>query len=192
MSRASGENVGSYAISQGTLSAGSNYSISFTGANLVIDPKAVTVTLTRDGAGYSASADGVSAFTYSYAGRNGTVYGPSADAPAASGDYTVTVTVADSNYSGSASEDFTVTAVDHPPFNVIDIAMEGTRCTMVWESLEGATYTIEASSDPTDPQSWSAIGGSVASQGGRTTITIDIATTPHAEANRLFMRIKAN
>jgi|GEM_PF-349683 len=44
LSRAAGENTGSYAITQGTLSAGSNYTISFTGSNLSITPKAVTVT----------------------------------------------------------------------------------------------------------------------------------------------------
>src|SRR5205823_4539891 len=44
LSRASGESIGTYAITQGTLSAGSNYNIIFTGANLTIDPRAVTVT----------------------------------------------------------------------------------------------------------------------------------------------------
>ena len=38
LSRASGENVGSYAISQGTLSAGGNYTIAFTGASFAITP----------------------------------------------------------------------------------------------------------------------------------------------------------
>jgi hypothetical protein len=36
LSRAGGENVGAYAIGQGTLSAGSNYGISYVGANLTI------------------------------------------------------------------------------------------------------------------------------------------------------------
>ncbi|MGZ5932368.1 MAG: MBG domain-containing protein, partial [Rhizomicrobium sp.] len=42
LSRASGENVGSYAISQGTLSAGTNYTIAFTGANFAITPATLT------------------------------------------------------------------------------------------------------------------------------------------------------
>ena len=42
LSRASGENVGSYAISQGTLSAGGNYTIAFTGANFAITPATLT------------------------------------------------------------------------------------------------------------------------------------------------------
>ena len=43
LGRAAGENVGSYAINQGTL-ANSNYSISFNGNQLQITPKALTVT----------------------------------------------------------------------------------------------------------------------------------------------------
>ena len=44
LSRASGENVGSYAISQGTLSAGGNYTIAFTGANFSITQALLNVT----------------------------------------------------------------------------------------------------------------------------------------------------
>ena len=44
LSRAEGENVGTYAITQGTLSAGDNYTISYTGANLTIGQAALTVT----------------------------------------------------------------------------------------------------------------------------------------------------
>src|SRR5207248_2794197 len=44
LTRALGENVGTYAINQGTLSAGSNYNIVFTGANLSITARDLTVT----------------------------------------------------------------------------------------------------------------------------------------------------
>lgn len=44
LTRDAGENAGSYAIKQGTLSLGANYTISFTGANLVIGKAPVTVT----------------------------------------------------------------------------------------------------------------------------------------------------
>ena len=42
LNRAAGENVGSYAIEQNTLTAGNNYSITYTGANLTINAKAIT------------------------------------------------------------------------------------------------------------------------------------------------------
>ena len=44
LARDKGENVGSYAITQGTLAATGNYSLTFTGAKLTINRKALTVT----------------------------------------------------------------------------------------------------------------------------------------------------
>src|SRR5437762_810858 len=44
LSRVAGENVGTYAILQGTLSLSTNYTLTYVGANLTIDPRAVTVT----------------------------------------------------------------------------------------------------------------------------------------------------
>ena len=44
LERALGEDVGSYAINQGSLTAGPNYNISFTGAELTINKRAITVT----------------------------------------------------------------------------------------------------------------------------------------------------
>lgn len=41
LTRAAGEDVGTYAISQGELTAGNNYTISYTGANLTITPKSI-------------------------------------------------------------------------------------------------------------------------------------------------------
>lgn len=44
LTRVAGENVGTYAISQGTLTAGDNYDISFTGASFTIDQAEITIT----------------------------------------------------------------------------------------------------------------------------------------------------
>jgi hypothetical protein len=44
LTRDTGENVGTYAIKQGTLSAGSNYTLTFNGANLTITARPITVT----------------------------------------------------------------------------------------------------------------------------------------------------
>jgi len=46
LTRVAGENVGTYAINQGSITAGSNYSISFTSANLTITAKPITVVVT--------------------------------------------------------------------------------------------------------------------------------------------------
>ncbi|MDO9412628.1 MAG: MBG domain-containing protein [Pseudolabrys sp.] len=43
LARATGENVGSYAINQGSLAAGDNYIISYTGNNLAVNQRGITV-----------------------------------------------------------------------------------------------------------------------------------------------------
>jgi len=48
LSRAAGENVGIYAINLGTLSAGNNYTISYTGNNFTITKAAQTITWIQD------------------------------------------------------------------------------------------------------------------------------------------------
>ena len=73
LARAAGETVagGPYAITQGTLSAGSNYTISFNGANLVITPKALSVSVSADDKVY----DGTAAATGTVGGLSGIVGG---------------------------------------------------------------------------------------------------------------------
>ena len=63
LARAPGESVGGYAITQGTLSAGANYSLAFVGANFAIAPKAVSVTANAAGKVYG---DPDPAFSYSF------------------------------------------------------------------------------------------------------------------------------
>ena len=117
LSRQSGENAGSYLIQQGTLSAGNNYTISFTGAQFTIWPLSLpTVTFTpptsleydRQAKAYSASASGVSGFTYLYTGWGGTTYSNSVP-PTRVGNYTVRATSSDPNYSGFDVQSFTIT-----------------------------------------------------------------------------------
>jgi hypothetical protein len=60
LTRAAGETVGTYAITQGSLSAGSNYALTYTGTNLTISQIAITVTAqtntkTYDGANSAAA-----------------------------------------------------------------------------------------------------------------------------------------
>src|SRR5439155_1586094 len=55
LSRGPGENVGTYAITQGSLSAGPNYTIQFTGANFTITPRDLTVTADAKTKIYGAS-----------------------------------------------------------------------------------------------------------------------------------------
>jgi hypothetical protein len=57
LSRAEGENAGDYAISQGSLTAGSNYELTFASANFAITPKPITVAgLSANGKTYDGTA----------------------------------------------------------------------------------------------------------------------------------------
>jgi len=120
LTRTAGENVGSYDILVGTLSAGPNYTLSYTGASLgitasALSSSAINITapssLVYDGTGkgHTASASGVSGFSYTYAGVSPTVYPSSATAPKDVGTYTVTASSTDLNQSGSKVVNFTIT-----------------------------------------------------------------------------------
>ncbi|NBT90648.1 MAG: hypothetical protein EBT50_07450, partial [Verrucomicrobia bacterium] len=117
--RVSGESAGKYAIQLGSLTAGSNYQIVFQGADLTIggaplSSSVISLTgpasLRYDGGpkAYTATAPGVSGFSVLYAGRNGTSYASSTQAPTQAGDYTVTATSTDPRYNGSRTVDFTI------------------------------------------------------------------------------------
>ena len=68
LARAAGENVGTYAINQGTLSAGLNYAISFTtGKTFEITPKPITITPTSGQSKVYGTADPTLTFTGSSA-----------------------------------------------------------------------------------------------------------------------------
>ncbi|OQP66366.1 hypothetical protein A3860_12760 [Niastella vici] len=64
LSRTAGENVGTYAINQGTLALSANYTIVYTGSNLTITKKAITVTVDAKTKTYG---DADPALTYMYA-----------------------------------------------------------------------------------------------------------------------------
>ncbi|WP_177195228.1 MBG domain-containing protein [Parapedobacter indicus] len=66
LSREAGEDVDTYAITQGTLSAGANYTIAYTGANFAITAKTLTVTADADQSKVYGSAD--PALTFDAAG----------------------------------------------------------------------------------------------------------------------------
>ena len=66
--------------------------------------------LTYDGVvkSFTASAQGVSGFTYSYVGQDTTVYGPSTTAPYTAGKYKVTATSTDPNFVGKKEANFDI------------------------------------------------------------------------------------
>ncbi|NHE56145.1 MBG domain-containing protein [Cyclobacterium plantarum] len=65
LSREPGENVGSYAITEGDLSAGDNYAIDFTAADFVISPQTLSITANAGQAKVYGQADPVFSFASS-------------------------------------------------------------------------------------------------------------------------------
>jgi filamentous hemagglutinin family protein len=65
LSRSAGQNVGSYAIAQGSLSAGGNYAIDFTGASFTINPATLTVSAANASKTYGAA---LPMLNYGYSG----------------------------------------------------------------------------------------------------------------------------
>ncbi|MBN3518964.1 gliding motility-associated C-terminal domain-containing protein [Algoriphagus lutimaris] len=69
LARAVGEDVGTYAINQGTLDAGSNYTINFTGADFTITPRTLSIVAKPNQAKVYGTADPVFAYTASNFGN---------------------------------------------------------------------------------------------------------------------------
>ena len=98
LTRAEGEDVGEYNITQGTLTAGNNYAISFTGAKLTITkatptvtaPTAIEGTLTYSGAAQNlVNAGSTTGGELQYALSAGGTYSTTIPQGTAAGDYTI-------------------------------------------------------------------------------------------------------
>ena len=62
LTRVAGEDVGAYAIEQGTLSAGANYTIAYNPGTLTIDPASLTVTVSASSREYDGFRDATVSF----------------------------------------------------------------------------------------------------------------------------------
>jgi len=111
LSRATGEVVGTYAIAQNTLSAGTNYSITYVPANLEITRKALVITADNKNKNFGAANP---ALTATYSGFVGTetaailtspvVLSTTATTTSSAGNYPITA-------SGAAAANYSITYV---------------------------------------------------------------------------------
>jgi len=111
LSRAAGENIGNYAIAQNTISAGTNYIITYTPADLVITRKALVITADNKNKNFGATNP---ALTASYSGFVGTetsavltspvVLATTATTTSSAGNYPITA-------SGAAAANYSITYV---------------------------------------------------------------------------------
>ncbi len=100
--RDSGENVGSYPIRQGSLSAGGNYSLTYNGANLTIEKAAATISLNQDDLeqNYNGSPKEVrySTSPQSLSDDVSVTYNGNDTKPTNAGSYDVVATLNNANY----------------------------------------------------------------------------------------------
>ncbi|ARS39462.1 hypothetical protein CA265_07280 [Sphingobacteriaceae bacterium GW460-11-11-14-LB5] len=111
LSRAAGENIGNYAIAQNTISAGTNYIITYTPADLVITRKALVITADNKNKNFG---DANPALTASYNGFAGTETAAVLTSPVALSTTAITTSPA-GNYpitaSGAAAANYSISYV---------------------------------------------------------------------------------
>ncbi len=142
LARTAGENVvGTYAINQGTLTAGANYTIAFAPANFSITAKPVTITVTAGQSKIYGSADP----TYTYSVSPSLITGDSLEgalsrtAGGSVGSYAINIgTLANTNYSISfVGADFSIVALAAP--TGLSATSGNESISLSWSAVTGAT-----------------------------------------------------
>lgn len=189
LSRATGTDVGTYAIEQGTLSA-KNYTITFVGANLTITQANIGPTVTLDDWTYGGTAntpvmadnpsDGAVTYQYKVKGTDNTHY--TAATPTDAGEYVVKATVAEAkNYRGAVATDtFTIKKAK------LTLALEGwtygdqAKTPVLSGNVDNSavTYTYKAK-DADD----SAYSETVPTAAGTYVVKATVAENPNYESN---------
>ncbi|MEW7280956.1 MBG domain-containing protein [Aquimarina sp. 2201CG1-2-11] len=109
LSRNTGETVGTYPITQGTLALSANYDLSFVSNNFEITKRTATVTINDLTQTYDGGAKPVSVTTNPIGLTVDVTYDGGTTVPTSAGDYTVVATINDPNYQGSTTETLTIT-----------------------------------------------------------------------------------
>ncbi len=104
LDREAGENVGIYAVTLGTLTAGNNYAVRFTGANFTISPASATVKADAAGKTYGEADPELTAQTTGIVGNDALNYTLSRETGENVGDYAITVSLGENpNYTVTAT-----------------------------------------------------------------------------------------
>jgi MBG domain (YGX type)/YDG domain/HYR domain len=117
LTRVTGENVGTYAIQQGSLTAGSNYTLTYVGANLTIIPKAASVTPSAAGKVYGSADPALSGSLSGFLAADGVTasYSRTAGETVAGSPYAISATLSPAAMLGNYAityntANFTITA----------------------------------------------------------------------------------
>jgi alpha-tubulin suppressor-like RCC1 family protein len=147
---------------------------------------------------FTAHATGVSTgFTYSYSGIGETSYDPTSTAPTNAGSYAVTATVTSANYTGSATQTFTIakatpsitwatpasitygTGLSATQLNASTSVAGGFAYTPATGSVLGAgTRTLQTTFTPSDTTNYNTANASVLLQVTSTSLPIPLLTPP--------------
>ena len=112
LSRNTGETVGTYPITQGTLTLNANYNLSFVPNNFEITKRTAIVAITNLAQTYDGSTKPVSVTTTPPGLTVDITYDGAITVPANAGDYTVIATINDATYQGTATETLTINGVN--------------------------------------------------------------------------------
>lgn len=211
LTRVSGENVGPYAIQQGSLTAGGNYTLSFVSADLTIMPanSANAVTSSQNPAPqgsnvvFTATVMPVLPATKTPTGEvqffaNGTASGgpvPLSGGVASintaflpPGSNTVTAAYAgDGNFYGCINSLVqVVNVIALPPSAVGMVANDDDTVTVTFQGTPGAQYLVQAVSDLGQSAGWENVSTNTAGPDGRWTFTESVA----AHARRFYRATK--
>ncbi len=183
LTRTTGESVGTYAIVQNTLTAGANYNLTYTGANLTISQKPLTVT-----ADNKSKTQGLAnpMLTASY---NGFVSGENTNALTTQVTLSTTADVASLagttcpiTATGAAATNYTIsyvagilTVVARP--NLTGINTSENQYTLTWPTISGQNYQMEYKNNLEDPV-WTPLGTSVTGTGNPLNIIDDNNNVP--------------
>ncbi len=184
LTRTAGENAGAHAILKGTLTASANYNLTYTGADLTISPKAITVT-----ADDKSKTEGLAnpVLTASYNGFTNNentnalttqvTLNTAADVNSPAGTaYPITASGATAaNYTFSYVEG-TLTVVARP--DLTGISASGDQYTLTWPTIAGQNYQMEYKDSLDDPV-WTPLGTSVTGTGNLMNIHDDNNNAPH-------------
>jgi len=105
LSRAGGEDVGSYALTKGTLSAGEDYTINFVPANFNITPASASIAISNLNQDYDGTPKPVTITTVPSGLTHTVTYDGVGTVPSDTGVYTVVATITDTNYTASPDTD---------------------------------------------------------------------------------------
>jgi hypothetical protein len=199
LARATGESVGTYAINQGTVSAGNNYTINFVAANLSITAKPLAVTADAKSKVYDSadpaltystiglvSGDSVTGSLTRVAGENVGTYAINQGSVSAGGNYTVSFTSANLTIS---AKPITVSVSATSPIQVGTT----TQATETYVS----TGTLTWSAGPANICTISAGGLVTAVKAGNCTVTASVSANGNYQAGSgskvvLIEAVKAN